>query len=278
MLPEMTLEKLMEELETISPYIGRNLTTEIVNDHFIPRRQVILTVCVTGKGSAIKMAQLIENNLPSIQDNNVELIPINTKEITKEIEKIQNELKEILAIVGTIDVESNLPFIPIDEIILGDGLEKLNKIILESDCSLETDKYYDIFGFSEKIYIDLLSRFLNFISPDKAYYIARHTLEDICGILNIEVDEGIELGYIIHVSCMLERMLLGDFFQYEEIDSLIGDEKKTYQAIKQAMELIEDVFGVEVPDTEIGYIIDLINTQSNTLENNDAGSKSLGDG
>ena len=171
MLPEMTLEKLIDEVDNISPYIGRSLTTEMVNDQLITKDKVIITVCVTGKGSAAKIAQLIESNLSSIQENNIKLIPVNIDEFKKEIVKIGSHKKEIIAIVGTLNIKTELPFISIDEIVFGNGLEKLNKIIWETSEGLNTKVAYTKFDSSDKMYIELLCRFLNFMSPDKVYHL-----------------------------------------------------------------------------------------------------------
>src|SRR5699024_11671568 len=48
-LPEMTLNKLVEELEVVNPYIGRGITHSIKNKTNISKPKIIFTTCITGR-------------------------------------------------------------------------------------------------------------------------------------------------------------------------------------------------------------------------------------
>jgi transcriptional regulatory protein LevR len=59
---------------------------------------------------------------------------------------------------------------------------------------------------------------------------------------------------------MLERVIKGEKLPYKNIDSLKNTKRELYSIIKKAMTVLEENFGVEIPDTEIGYIMDLVDT------------------
>ncbi len=127
MLPEMTLNQLYEDMQSVSPYIGRLLTKDIKNRVLIDEPKTIITTCLTGQGSAIKLVQFLKNALPLLNDYNVNLLPLNYDESTKiNMEEVDN----LIAVVGTVDLNiPNVPYIPIDEMLIGDGLKVLEKLI-----------------------------------------------------------------------------------------------------------------------------------------------------
>lgn len=264
LLPDMNLKKLVNELSTISPYMGRNLTNSTVRKRIEESRKVILTVCITGKGCAIKIAELIRSNLPEIEENNIELIPIGIQEIDRIIENLNNESKEIIAIVGSMDPKIGIPFVSLNEIILGKGLEKLNKIVNEVNNYHYKNQYVykkeEKWDMDAEIYIELLERTLNFLNPIKAYEVSCKSLNYISNALKITINEGIKIGYIVHCSCMVERLLSEEPLPYKNIDKRLKKEPILFKIVKESMEIYEQSFGIEVNDTEIGYVMDLINT------------------
>ena len=60
---------------------------------------------------------------------------------------------------------------------------------------------------------------------------------------------------------MIERLIQKEVLPYKNVDELIQSRLELYSKIKLSLANIEETFGFEVPDTEIGYIIDLIDTQ-----------------
>lgn len=254
-LPEMTLSKLVEELETINPYIGRSITDDIKNKANISKPKVIFTTCITGKGAAIKIAELLENALPFVREYNLRIKPLditsktNIKEILRE-----NKDEEIVAVVGTVNLHiPGVPFISMDELIIGDGIKNIERIIGG------VDSHYIKKRVSEQnIFVQMLEKILVFLNPIKAYdYVNKSYIETI-GILNIDNLEQLKIRYIFHVSCMIERLLQKESLPYKDIDNLIKSKKLMYKGIKNSLVNIEEAFGIKVPNTEIAYIIELL--------------------
>jgi len=127
-IPGMDIDQLVSVLEENPKYITR-LSRKGAIDHAV-KPKAILTVCITGEGSAVKVKELLENLLPDISEK-LEIIPIgaltgDTREIIASIRKA----KDIIAIVGTINPNINdLPFVFIESILNGSGTNQLRHLV-----------------------------------------------------------------------------------------------------------------------------------------------------
>ena len=59
---------------------------------------------------------------------------------------------------------------------------------------------------------------------------------------------------------MVERFLQNDILPYQNIEEHIQNKLDIYKRVKLSLANVEEVFGIVIPDTEIGYIIDLFDT------------------
>ena len=82
------------------------------------------------KGAAVKIAQLLENTIPFIEEQNIKIKPIDIDGKSNIDKALSEEEKEnVVAVVGTIDLSiPGVPFIPIDELIIGDGIRYWKRI------------------------------------------------------------------------------------------------------------------------------------------------------
>jgi len=137
-LPGMDLDQLVSVLEENPKYITR-LANKDYGEH-AKRPRAILAACITGEGSALKVKELIENLLPGLSEQ-AEIIPIgamagDTKEIIASIRKS----KDVIAVVGTINPNvPGLPFIFIESILDGSGIQQLRQLLEYSITSITAE-------------------------------------------------------------------------------------------------------------------------------------------
>ncbi len=137
-IPGMDIDQLVSVLEENPKYITRLSQKGIPYNNLNPK--VILTVCITGEGSAMKVKELLKNLLPDLSEK-LEIIPIgamsgNTKEIIASIRKS----KDVIAVVGTINPNiSDLPFIFIESILRGPGINQLRNLVDFTASSIVAD-------------------------------------------------------------------------------------------------------------------------------------------
>jgi transcriptional regulatory protein LevR len=258
LLPEMTLSSLTDEIKSVNPYIGRMVSGDLKNKVDILDPKIILTTCVTGQGAAIKVAHLLENTLTFMQEYNIKIKPMdimNKFNISSVLSA--EEIKNVVAVVGTIDLcIPDVIFIPIDELIIGDGIKVLEKAIIGIESSfVRKEKVTD-----ENMFVNVLEKMLTFLNPTKAYNIIDKSFVTLTNLLGIKDTKQLKVRYIFHCCCMVERLLQNDILPYQNIEDHIQNKMDMYKKIKLSLINVEEVFGIVIPDTEIGYIIDLFDT------------------
>lgn len=128
-LADLDLEVIYQDLENESKKITYS-SNNIDNDNV---SRVIVTLCITGKGSALKIKEYVESRI-NLNEENIELISLGymDENITDTLNNI-SRTKKIEAIIGTINPEYNkVPFISFEELMRGRGVINL-KNILESE-------------------------------------------------------------------------------------------------------------------------------------------------
>jgi transcriptional regulatory protein LevR/transcriptional regulator with AAA-type ATPase domain len=252
MMPGVDLEFVYNDIMSANPYIGR-LITEEIKQKSTKKGKKIITSCFTGQGSAIKLMQFIRNAIPFLDEYQIDLEPMCYDEHFHEQIK---ETSDIVAIVGTLDMKiPNVPYISIDEIIIGNGLEKLESIISGENTNKEHQELD-----TQKI-IQLLEDTLTFLNPTKAYEVANNVFYNIIEEIDNKNLQRLRFGFLFHICDMIERQVSGEALAYNNIDACIQSNQDMYNMLRKQFVPIEEMFGLEVADTEIGYIIDLFNTQ-----------------
>lgn len=254
--PEMTLDILAEEIKTTSPYLGRIITDNIKGRAEVAGSKTIITTCVTGEGTAVKISQLLKNTLPEIADYNIALKPMNINKY-QEYNYNPDNKEYIIAVVGTIDLQiPNVPFIGVDELITGDGFKRIERIIYGIDGGVTSRKHAE-----PNIIIKMLRDSLMFLDPEKAYNLANDSFKYIAEKNKLENVRRLHICYIFHTCFMMERVIKNDAMPYKNVEKLLEEKPDLYKVIKSALSPIEDTFEIKIPDTEIGYVMDIFDTQ-----------------
>jgi len=78
-------------------------------------------------------------------------------------------------------------------------------------------------------------------------------------LLQIKIDFNTSIGLMIHISCMIERLVTHSSI-YEEVDisSFAKKEIDTIHIIKESLKDIELNYGISIPTYELLYIYDYI--------------------
>lgn len=129
-ISESTLE---DVVAAITKNTEKNEIIRLDNYNFSNRPNAIVTICITGEGSAEKMKGYVESIIKKMEKDIV-VFPIGVIspiDIDIEIQRIMNKYN-VLCFVGTINPEySNIPYISMESIFNENGLQMLNEIIYE---------------------------------------------------------------------------------------------------------------------------------------------------
>ncbi|MDI3481275.1 MAG: hypothetical protein PWQ97_930 [Tepidanaerobacteraceae bacterium] len=131
-LPDTDLDEIVANIDKDKVGLGRFIPVEDLKiEDKREYKKAIVTLCITGEGTAIKLKKLIEKMIPDILES-ADIIPIGIigrEDGSKQIEKIKAE-RCLAAIVGTVNPkESDIPFISVEELISGTAIEKLRDVL-----------------------------------------------------------------------------------------------------------------------------------------------------
>ena len=252
LIPDISLEQIVDDISKAHPYVGRIITNETKFKALNEGPRTIITTCITGKGTAIKLERLIRSGIPMINEYNIEIRPI-------KYDKKVMENDNIIAVVGAVDPKiPYTPFISIEDLVLGDGYKRLEAII--HNINIKDNANYNHTESNMNLISKTLKETLVFLDPSKAYDLASESFEYIKNNCEVKDKNRKKLVYIFHVSGMIERIIKNEAFQFDEVEKIINKNKCEYDIIKKSLQNIEDIFSIKIPDTELSYLMDLIDT------------------
>jgi len=219
------------------------------------QEKVIITICSTGKGAAIKLKELVENVTNNIGSENINIISLGLNNLTKSISEISEE-NNILAIIGIGNPNLGIPFISIEQLIDGTGESILISIIEGKNVGTIINKGDKQIIF-KNLCIQTLAEFITFLNPKKIYSLLDEFVNSIEKSVNMNFENAVKLRIMFHVACALERMLLNNGLTYEN-DNLEFN-KQTIQSLKEASLIFKTALSINLTDDEVYYIADIIN-------------------
>lgn len=186
--------------------------------HSSQQERVILSVCLTGFGSATKLAELMEERLPDLANQGVEVICMDINLSGKTEEEVQRLIgnRQVVAIVGTINPHlEGYPFLSLTELLFGDGIARLRTLLGGTlidpallQRSVPPKVATPIFTQRTDLIREItytLSQRLLFLNPTRAVPLIERMIE----LIEVEVGETFEIevlaGFILHIACVLER-------------------------------------------------------------------------
>ncbi|MGB9779829.1 sigma 54-interacting transcriptional regulator [Caldanaerobacter sp.] len=242
-----SLEEVYDAVVNLSPYVGR-IYRESVRFENSFKRNVIITACITGEGTAIKLKSILEREL-NLKEKDIDIIPIeieNKKEFKKKILNIKEE-KNVLAVVSAIDPEDEtVLYISTSDVFDKNKLSVLkNAIESVSNLSL-IDNMREVIKENVRIDAD------KYISSFKQFYsalIAR----------GIKLNEDITIGLILHIACAIERIIEGrDLTHVRDTQQYIKDYPNEFKTVKDTVKILEKGCGINISEEECVNIMKII--------------------
>lgn len=210
----------------------------------------IITSCFTGEGSAGKIKQILKKNLNT--KDKVEIMPLNIldrDEFIEKIEAIKNEYN-VIAIVGTVNIRiDGIPFIPVPDILSGDGIEKLDRIISQEEDYYKLSKSVDDqFGNLDGIELVRL---------------VRKGIQGIEERLNLKILHEVRVGIVLHLCFLVDnRIKGGKDANFDKLSEYREKHAKEFILIKQSLRILESTYNINITDSQIAFIIRIM------IENN----------
>lgn len=103
----------------------------------------------------------------------------------------------------------------------------------------------------------ILEDSLVFLNANKATKALFRVLMQIYEDLGIHYSNDISVRFIFHSAFMIERVIRKEPLIYKNTSGMISASKEVYESIDRNMQLINDLFGIQIPSTEIARISEI---------------------
>lgn len=270
---------------------GKSLLTQVKGEadagfgaSHTPR--VILSVCLTGFGSATKIAELIEERLPGLRQQGVEVVCMDINLSGKTEEDVQRLVgnRHVVAVVGTINPHlESYPFIALTDFLFGDGVARLRTLLGETliDPALLQPPTAEQALLAQSIYkpasthaglafirrADLmreiaytLSEHLLFLNPARAMPLLERMIE----LIEVEVGETFELevlaGLVLHLACIMERGVQNaELLVSETMRAKVEQQfPRELNICRRALQVLSEQMACPLPDEEAYNIVGIL--------------------
>ena len=207
------------------------------------KKFLIITVCFTGHGGAERIKDII---LSSIKENSrLKVIPLNILDKSKFLTNVENLSRDykIISIVGTINIFiKDIPFISASEILSGDGINVLKKLI-------DKERYFSKIKNSIQDHINLKD-------SDSLVELVTETIERIEKDLNLKIPNDVNIGMILHISFMIDKIKNGGLENnFENLREYIAKYEKEFKVVDKNFINIEKAYNISIGDSERAYIL-----------------------
>ncbi|KAA5807372.1 sigma 54-interacting transcriptional regulator [Thermoanaerobacterium thermosaccharolyticum] len=242
-----SLDEVYDSALNLSPYIGR-----IYKDNFEIqngfKNDVIITACITGEGTALKLKSILEKKL-DLKSAGIDIIPLNIedkREFKRKLQNIKTE-KNILAVVSAFDPgDDTLKYISTTDIFDNRKLSSLKAMIDSRDALDTINNMKEIIAENVDIDAD------KYIKAFKEFYL--NIAEN-----KVSLDNDKIIGLILHLACAIERVLKGgELIRIKNCKSIIEKNTSKYEMIKTAVKPVNEAFNVTLSDDEYVSIMKII--------------------
>lgn len=257
LLPSCELEQLQSTLHRIArnrPYSNCSVRDDVI--------RTVITTCISGAGTARKIGGmiqkfLIDRRLENVVIRNMDIT--NVKNAQAEVEK--RGYSDVVAVVGTVDLKlPDIPYISIESLVLGSGMEYLEELLLMNAKSVYKETMINS-ATQPELLVESLNQILDFLDAEKAEETVIEVYENISERLQADLPREMRVRFIIHVCCMIERLIRGEPLAYHDSARLREQYPQLFFQIECAMEILQEKFGIQVPEMEIAYIVEMLDSE-----------------
>jgi sigma-54 dependent transcriptional regulator of gfr operon len=246
------------DLEELVSKLEENIETEykiIYPQNIKPR--AIITTCVTGIGTSLKLQKLLEASIPK------ELV---MKIVVHDYERLKNnketevvfQLYNVLAMIGTTNPEiKQVNYISLEDLISGRGEDKLFKIFgdIADKNMIENINNNIVRNFS----LESVVGSLTILDTNKILEHIEECLSNLEIFMNKKLPNDKKIALYVHVSCLVERLIRQEPIKdYPSIERFVQCQKNMINIIEKSFSVIESIYNVKINLAEIGYIYDIL--------------------
>lgn len=223
------------------------------------KEKVIVCSCASGMGTAEKLKNVILESLPKSLPIKVMTYDYNTLLKNRLNDAFFNDY-HVICIVGTLNPNiEDIHFIPIEDFIINDSLDKLDFYFNEelNEKELQSFKTNILRNFS----LSNIMNSLTILNPTKLLEHVADSIDRLQSLLQMKFSNKACFGLYIHICCLIERLVTQRAIEtYEDLETFEATQQKFIQAVKVSFKKVEDYYNIELSIAEIGYIFEYIHS------------------
>lgn len=231
-----------------------------LSTHFIEgvrKEDAILTLCATGFGVAKKISELLKSALPK---------PVAMDIIPYDYQSILDHGKEdaifsqynIRLIVGTLDpCVEGVEYLSLESLVASDSIQALMKHVSPYLNAKEQNLFEQ--NIMKNFTLSNIVNHLTILNAKKVIDDVEDFVAQVERALHKTIDATVRMGLYVHISCLIERLMLRQGIEnVEGIQEFKAKNKERMDIVRQAFSGIEMHYSVEIPDPEIMYILNYL--------------------
>lgn len=221
------------------------------------KEDAILFISETDMHAANSMSELFINSLPKNIDVNI--IPYEYFNIIRE-NKDEKVFKQynVMSIIGSFNPNiEGVPFIAVEDIIVGKSKNMINDILSRYLTEEELDKFNQniLKNFSLQ---NVLER-ITILNVKKVLDDVGIALDKLQKILNIKLQNKTIIALYVHISYLIERLVKKNSIKtHNGLDKFMREQIEFIKIVKESFSVVEKHYSVEIPVSEIAYIYDFV--------------------
>ncbi len=227
------------EIYKSSLELGGKMTVE--RKH--PKKPLIITACFTGEGASEKLKNIIHEQLKL--DEIYQIISLNLLNRREFVSMIDfyKEAYDVLAIVGTVEIEvDNIPYISAVEVLSGDGIDRLSKIIEREDL------FYKIEAS--------LGAHIKVVNSSTLLHQVRTFIEACEKSLKVHIDQEIKVGIALHLSFLVDNLVQKiQTKPKSDLEAFMSQFSLEMELIHNELLALEQIYEIRFSDSDKAYLL-----------------------
>ena len=218
------------------------------------KKNAIVSICATGFGAAQKISELLLSSLPCKIP--VEIIPYEYQPLVENGDKdALFDKYNVQLLIGTLDPNvRSYDFVPVENLMMNEGIEKLEHIISSYMSQSELEIFRS--NIMKNFTLSNIVNHLTILNAEKVIDDVEEIVEELEANLNTPLDTTRKTGLYVHVSCLIERLMLrNEITVVEGIEKMLEENKESIRITKEAFSGVEMRYSVEIPEAEILYVL-----------------------
>lgn len=250
-LAGMDLDGLYDSLASFHGYEARDVTKDEELAKVTDDGRVVVTICSTGQGTALKLKSLVEDILHGAGQA-LPVIPVGLVKLEDRLREIA-EGHRIVAAVGVKKPAMRIPFIPLEAIIDGAGEEALLEIVTGSHGTTRRKQGSRVV---QNLCAESLQKFLTYLNPEKVLPLLMEFDQRLEAERATPLANPLRIRLLVHCGCALERCVMRKPLHYNGDPAALDCGK--LEALRRAAEIFAERLQLTLAEDEYDFMAEMI--------------------